>query len=141
ARQHMVRLVHQRVLLVGDARREVHGALVQALPGAQVTSVANLFDAIAEMSGNAYTAVFAAAEPIERRPEAAVRALREMAGDGRVVLFGHPVFETLSRKMLEFGCDDYIVAPADPAELKQMLGTPPLRLADAAADEAPPSPS
>ena len=125
----MVRLAQHRVLLIGDPQRDVYGALVQALPAAQVTSVGSVFEGIAELTGGGYTAVVAAAEPIERRPEAAVRVLRELAGDGRLVLFGHPTLELLSRKMLDFGADDYVVTPVAVGELQQVFGTPPLRLA------------
>ena len=118
----------ERILLIGDADRQVHGALAQALPGAQLVSVPGVFDGIAELSSGSYTAVLAAAEPIERRPEAAVRTLRKVAGDSRLLLFGHPTLEPLSRKMLDFGCDDYIVTPASPQELQQMFTSPPLRL-------------
>lgn len=127
----------ERVLLIGDMDRQMHSALVQAMPGAHVTPVASYFDGLAELSSNAYTAVLAAAEPIERRPEAAVRALREVAGDGRLLLFGHPTLEPLSRKMLDFGCDDYIVTPANAAELQQMFGTPPLRLTSPSQTDGP----
>lgn len=120
----MVRLSNERVLLIGDAQREIQAPLAAALPAAQVTLVPNVFEAIAELAANSYTAVIAAAEPIERRPEAAVRTLRELTGDGRLILFGHPTLEPLSRKMLEFGCDDYIITPANPGELQQMFGTP-----------------
>src|SRR5688572_2823615 len=105
----MLRIGTERVLLIGDPQREVHASLMQALPGAQITPVGDYFDAIAELSTSQYTAVLASAEPIERRPEAAVRTLRELAGDGRVILFGHPTLEPLSRKMLNFGADDYII--------------------------------
>ena len=111
----MVRLNPERVLLIGDAKRDVQAAVSQAAPGAQVTSVGTVFDGIAELSANAYTTVMAAVEPIERRPEAAVRALRALARDGRLILFGHPTLEMLSRKMMQFGCDDYIVTPASAA--------------------------
>jgi PleD family two-component response regulator len=128
----------ERILLVGDRDRLVHAALAQVRPGAEVTSVTSYFDAIAELSSQKYTTVLAAAEPIERRPEAAVKALRELAADGRVILFGHPTLEPLSRKMLEFGCDDYIVTPISPTEIQQMFGAPPLRLTPEAAPEAGP---
>jgi len=104
----MVSLAHERILLVGDHDRSMHGALAQVLPMANVTAVPSYFDAIAELCAGRYTTVLAAAEPIERRPEAATRTLRELAGDGRLLLFGHPTLEPLSRKMLEFGCDDYL---------------------------------
>ncbi|HEY8668022.1 MAG TPA: GGDEF domain-containing protein, partial [Tepidisphaeraceae bacterium] len=137
----MVRLVQERVLLVGDAGRELQGVLLQALPGVGVTAVPTLFDAIAELSSNQFTTVLAAAEPLERRPEAAVRALRELAGDARLLLFGHPTLEILSQKMLQFGCDDYLITPANAAEFLQIFASPPLRLADDNAPSNPDSPS
>src|SRR5207248_10483164 len=70
----------------------------------------------------------ASVEPIERRPEAAVKTLRHLATGARLLLFGQPSLEPVSRKMLEFGCDDYIVTPASPAELIQLFGVPPMRL-------------
>src|SRR3954447_20903074 len=125
----------ERILLIGDRDRGVHAALAQVLPGAEVVVVPNYFDAIAELSGQSssgagekYTTVLAAAEPIERRPEAAMKTLRDLAGDGRVLLFGHPTLEPLSRKMLDFGCDDYVITPVSPGEIQQMFGSPPLRL-------------
>ena len=102
---------------------------VDALPGAVITSVPTLFDGLAELSAGTYNAVLAAAEPLERRPEAAVRTLRELAGDARLMLFGHPTLEILSQKMLQFGCDDYVITPAASAEFKQIFGAPPMRLA------------
>jgi GGDEF domain-containing protein len=133
----MVRLAHERVLLIGDVQLQLQAALSEALPGAQVTSVATVFDAIAELSAGSFTAVLAAAEPIERRPEAAVRTLRELAGDGRLVLFGHPTLELLSQKMLQFGCDDYIITPAGAGELQQMFGRPPMRIVPPAHAQTP----
>ena len=121
----MVRLAQERVLLIGDPSRQVHAALAQALPGAHVVSVASYFDGVAELAASNYTAVVAAAEPIERRPEAAVRQIRELAGEGRVVLFGHPTLELLSRKMLEFGADDYLITPASSGEIEQIFRAPP----------------
>src|SRR3954471_242250 len=127
----MVRSGFERVILIGDTDRQVQGALLQALPGAQVTSVATVFDGIAELTSNSFSTVLAAAEPIERRPEAAVKTLRDLSAGGRLVLFGHPTLELLSRKMMQFGCDDYVITPAAPAELLQVLGTPPaMRLAE-----------
>ena len=118
----------ERILLIGDAQHVLQTTLAQALPAAQVVSVANYFDGIAELATRPYTAVLAAAEPIERRPESAVKTLRDLAGGGRVLLFGHPTLEPLSRKMLEFGIDDYLVTPSTAVELQQIFGAPPLRI-------------
>src|SRR6266567_2302999 len=120
----MTRIGQEKVLLISDPQRDVHGALIAALPSASITAVNDYFDGIAELTANQYTTVVASAEPIERRPEAAVRQLRELAGDGRLILFGQPSLEGLSRKMLEFGVDDYLITPANPGELQQMFGTP-----------------
>ena len=136
----MSRAAHERILLVGDATREVQGALSEAMPGAHVTSVGSYFDAIAEVTAHPYTTVLAAAEPIERRPEAAVKSLRQAAGNARVLLFGQPSLEPVSRKMLSFGCDDYVITPTTPAELHQVFGTPPLRIATGAGSAADGSP-
>ena len=129
----------QRILLIGDNEHVLQSALAQALPAASVLSVPNYFDAIAELSTRPFTAVLAAAEPIERRPESAVKTLRELAGDGRVLLFGHPTLEPLSRKMLEFGVDDYVVTPASATDLQQIFGTAPLRLTTPPQTTAEPS--
>lgn len=140
----MVRLNPERVLLIGDDDRAVHSALNQAVPGAQITAVHTIFDGIAELSGGHFTTVMAAAEPLERRAEAAVRTLRDLAGEARLLLFGHPVLEPLSRRMLEMGCDDYLVTPPSPQELQQVFHTLPMRLvateAGASEGEAVPSP-
>jgi two-component system, cell cycle response regulator len=127
----MSRLGPERVLLIGDSQKNLQGALAQAMPSAHITSVPDYFEAIAELAGNQYTAVLASAEPIERRPEAAVRTLREVAADARLVLFGHPTLEPLSRKMLDFGCDDYVITPTTPGELTQIFSTPHMRIAPA----------
>jgi two-component system cell cycle response regulator len=127
----MPRIGQEKVLLIADPQRDVHGALIAAIPSATVTAVNDYFDGIAELTANQYTTIVASAEPIERRPEAAVRQLRELAGEGRLILFGQPSLEGLSRKMLEFGVDDYIITPANAGELQQMFGAPVLRVAPA----------
>jgi GGDEF domain-containing protein len=123
----MVRLTQERVLVIGDGDRQVYSALTQAIPAAHVRAVQTIFDAIAELSHDHYTTVLAAAEPMERRPEAAVRTLRELSGDSRLFLFGDPTLEPLSQKMMEFGCDDYLVTPVTASELLEMLNASPMR--------------
>src|SRR3954468_6601111 len=130
----MARIGQEKVLLIADPQRDVHAALIAALPSATVTAVNDYFDGIAELPANQYTTVLASAEPIERRPEAAVRQLRELAGGGRLILFGQPSLGGLSRKMLDFGVDDYVITPPNPGELQQMFGAPLLRVAPPAGE-------
>ena len=135
----MTRSTSEKILLIGDSHRDLQAAVLAARPGAQVVSVLNFFDGIAELVNRNYSTVMAAAEPIERRPESAVRTLRELTGDGRLLLFGHPTLEPLSRKMLEFGIDDYVVTPAAPAELQQMLTSTTPRPVGADSEDLPQS--
>jgi len=126
----MGRAIQQRVLLIGDAGRDVAAAVTQAMPGAAVHHADNLFEGIAELSQDHYGAVLAAAEPVGLRPEAAVRTLRELAGDGRIVLFGDASLEPLSRKLIEQGCDDYLVTPVTAHQVLQALAAERQRGAD-----------
>lgn len=128
----------ERILLIGDTQKQMHGVLTHAVPGARITAVVNVFDGIAELCDHPFDAVVAAAEPIERRPEAAVQTLRELAGASRLVLYGHPTLEPLARKMLEFGADDYIVTPTTVDDVQSALGGGHLQLtheSDAVDDE------
>jgi GGDEF domain-containing protein len=134
----MVRASEERVLLIGDVDRQMYSAVTQALPNAHVKSVASLFDGIAELSMEHYTTVLASVEPMERRPESAVRTLRELSGQGRLLLFGHPTLEPLSQKMMEFGCDDYLITPITPGELLETLGGPTPRREKKPVETAPP---
>jgi PleD family two-component response regulator len=131
----------ERILLIADGDRQLASALRHALPSAYVRSVGSVFDGVAELAEGGFTSIFAATAPIERRPEAAVRTLRELAGDSRLMLFGAPPLEPLSRKMLDFGVDDYLVTPVVPSELEQLMNRPRLRLAPALEEPASPEAS
>lgn len=122
----MKRLANQRdrILLIGDGGQEMRAALDQSAPATEVTVAPTIFDGLAELVANRYSAVLAHAEPIERRPEAAVRQLRELAGDSKLLMFGNPTMEPLSKKMLAFGVDDYFVTPTTAGELGELLAAP-----------------
>ncbi|HUB25850.1 MAG TPA: diguanylate cyclase [Tepidisphaeraceae bacterium] len=128
----MSRASQHRILLIGDDRGQVRAAVNDALQGAYVRSATNTFDGIAELVDERYSAVLAAAEPISRRPLAAVRALRELVGSGKLILFGDTGTEPLSRRMVQFGCDDYLVTPIQPSHIEQVIlgssGDGPIRL-------------
>lgn len=111
----------QRILVIGDPDRQLQALVGQVMPGATVRHAANLFDGIAELAQDRYSAVLAGAQPISRRPEAALRTLRELTGTGRIVLFGDAAQEPLSRRMLHFGCDDYLVTPVQADDVQKAL--------------------
>ncbi len=132
----MVRITNQHILLIGDTRRQMSASLAQALPAVRITRADSIFDGVAELAAHSYTTVLAAVEPIERRPESAVKTLRQAAGNARLMLFGHATLEPLSRKMLAFGCDDYILTPASPAELIKLLDSHPEQASSAKPEPA-----
>src|SRR4051794_6121690 len=82
--------VFDGTLLIGAPDRQVYAALARGGPGAQIPGGPAVFEGIGELPATASSPVLVAAEPIERRPEAAVRTLRELSAGGRLVLFGHP---------------------------------------------------
>lgn len=130
-----------RVLLIADDRRELADALGMAAPTSNAVHVSNWFDALAELRSRDYAAVVARVEPIQHRAEPAVRAVRELLGEGKLVLVAPPALEPLSRELRNAGSDDYIVAPADPIELRKALESdghpvhpPPRKVEQPAAD-------
>ena len=120
-----MRLNGDNILVVGDRERRMQSAVAGALPSASITAVRTVFDAIAELHAGLYDGIVVHADPLESRPEAATRALREAAGEGRIVLWTDAAREPLTRRLIEQGADDYVVAPADAAELQQILAGPP----------------
>jgi GGDEF domain-containing protein len=117
----MMQITGDHILLIGDRDRHVHEAIETAMPDARIVRAQNVFDGIAELHAQPFSAVISSVEPIERRPEPAVATIRQLIGRGRVILFGHTTLEPLARKMLNFGVDDYFVTPADPGEIREIL--------------------
>ena len=132
----VMRLSGDNILVVGDTDRRMQSAVAVALPSASITAVRTVFDAIAELSAGLYHGILVNADPLESRPEAATRALREAAGDSRIVLWADASREPLTRKLINEGADDYVIAPAGTTELQQTLaGVPEGPAAVATADE------
>ena len=123
----MVRITRQRLLVIGDSpARTLETAVGAAVPSAAVTSVPSVFDAIAELNAGVFTGLLVPMDQIDRRPDAAAAALREAAGDARIVLHTPPAQEPLGKRLLEAGCDDYVISPVLPDELAAALAPEPL---------------
>lgn len=117
-----MRLSQENILVVGDRDRRMQTAVAGAMPTAAVTAVLSVFDAIAELHAGMFSGVLVNTDPLEARPEAAARALRDAAGDGRIVLWSDAAREPLSRRLVEHGVDDYVITPPLPSELQRSLG-------------------
>ncbi len=115
-----------RVLVVGDEDGQVQAALDQAAPAVSRHSVETIFDAIAQLQEEEFGAVLVNVEPLEHRPEPAVRAIREQLQGApgrppRLVLFGRASHEPLARQALSHGGDDYVLLPAQSEDVRNAL--------------------
>jgi GGDEF domain-containing protein len=127
----MVRMNQDRILLIGDTDATVRAALAQAAPSALVTSVPTIFDGIAELVDGRFSAILLDANPLQRRPEAAVRSLRRVCGNTRLLLFGNAGAEPLAHRLIDMGCDDYLLSPPLPDNLARAISLSPSRTANA----------
>jgi GGDEF domain-containing protein/CheY-like chemotaxis protein len=114
------------VLVIGGEGASVGGAVESAFPGVVVERVADWFEGLSRLHHRTFDALLADASQIRRRPDAALRRLRDAAGESRVVLMVQPTDEPLARKITagKVGgatCDEYVVLPVSPMELVQAL--------------------
>lgn len=97
-------------------------AVVEDLPGRypalDVSSCDSFLSAIAELAHRSARAVIACADPSLAQLDAAVAGLREAAGPrARLVLYCTPESESLARRAVQSGADDYILYPFEGHEL------------------------
>lgn len=106
------------ILLVGTAC-EAEDAVRSAMPAMNVVHASDWFDALARLQHKTFAAVLAPAADVHRRPEAALRRMRESAGPAKLLLLALPEHEVLMRKLVaaDVGCDDYLISPVTSAEL------------------------
>lgn len=136
------------VLLVGNAA-QAEVLLTQTLNGhTRINRCADWFEAIAQAHRENFDAIIAPARPIERRAESAVKRLRDAAGESRLILLAEPANESLARRLLASGCDDYLIWPATGPELIASLtaaqttpASPPPSLPTSPAAQPAPTPT
>jgi len=104
------------ILLLGDDGRMVN-LLHERLGGWRVESQANVPAGIVQLGQNSYDAVFINAEKLGKRTVQAVKALREVNGGIRLVLFGEAYAEVYAQEALRVGADDFLVWPIPSAEI------------------------
>jgi GGDEF domain-containing protein len=128
-----------RVLVIGDEDGQVAAALGEAEPGLSAISVSNVFDGIAQLHQEEFGALLVNVKPLEHRPEAALKSLRQRLDaspsrrPSRVILFGPTGFEPLAREARAWGADDYLLLPARARDVREALLPPrPAEAAEAA---------
>lgn len=89
-----------------------------------VVTAPDYLSAIAELARAPTQGVVLGIDPDCRRAEQAVAAVKQAAGETRVVICCEPLMEPLSRKLLEVGADDYVIHPPNAEELQRALQIP-----------------
>lgn len=126
-----------RLLVIGapNGQSRVFEQFTRRNPDWCVVNAPTCLSAIAEVCKRPADAVIALVAPSDSEVSRAVPGLREAAGrSSRLLLCCGPESEPAARDAINFGADDYLIAPIDLAELESALGVvPPVQFAEPAA--------
>jgi diguanylate cyclase (GGDEF)-like protein len=89
-----------------------------------IIGVRSYLAGIAEIRHAPTRAILVGYDPHCRKPEAALAAMKAVAGGVPVVFCCDPAYEHLGRRLVGQGVDDYLIFPPESAELEQSLGIP-----------------
>ncbi|MBK8266966.1 MAG: GGDEF domain-containing protein [Planctomycetes bacterium] len=111
-----------RLLIISDLDR-LGPIMRDCLAPRPINGVRNYIAGIAEIPRAKTQAVLIGHDRGCRNIEAAVTAIKNVAGPKIPVIFCcEPVYEFVGRRMLDHGADDYIIFPPEPLELERALG-------------------
>ncbi len=113
-----------RLLVVGDLDRL--GPIVRTCFAPNpISGVRGLLAGIAEIPRSPTRAILISHDPTCRNVEAAVSAVRRVAGaDVPVVYCCEPAYEHVGRHVLDHGADDYVIFPPESTDLERALRMP-----------------
>ncbi|HKQ50128.1 MAG TPA: GGDEF domain-containing protein [Phycisphaerae bacterium] len=113
----------RRLLVVGDLPRL--GPIVASCFAPQrIEGVHTYLEAIAEIPRSPTRAVLVGFEVNCRQPEAAIAAMKRVAGESPVVFCCEPNYESLGRRLTQHGADSYVIFPPEAIDLEEALGIP-----------------
>lgn len=112
-----------RLLIVGDLQR-LGPITAGFFAPHRIDGVHTYLDGVAEIPRSPTSAVLVAFDPHCRKPEAAISAMKSVAGDAPVVLCCEPAYESAVRRLTSHGADAYVIFPPDAADLEDALGIP-----------------
>ncbi|HVP13296.1 MAG TPA: GGDEF domain-containing protein [Phycisphaerae bacterium] len=90
----------------------------------RIVGVRSYLAGIVEIVRAPTRAILVGFDPACRRPEAAIAAMKSVAGEAPVVFCCEPPYESLGRKLLEHGADDYVIFPPEALDLERSLRIP-----------------
>jgi diguanylate cyclase (GGDEF)-like protein len=111
-----------RLLVITDLDRL--GPIVRQCFPPPIHGVHTYLDGIAQIRQAPTRAVLVGLDQACRNPEAAIGAVKAVAGDAPVIFCCDPAHEPLGRRLVAHGTDDYLIFPPEPAELERALGIP-----------------
>lgn len=115
--------VEPRLLVAADADR-LAPIIRDHFAPVPVAVAEDYLSAIAELPRAPTQGVVLGIDPRCRRMESAVAALKQGAGEARVILCAEPADEPLCRRLVAAGADDYVIFPPQAADLQQALRLP-----------------
>ncbi len=113
----------RRLLVVGDLQR-LGPIVADCFAPQRIEGVHTYLEAIAEIPRSPTRAILVGFESTCRRPEAAISALKSVAGQTPVVYCCEPAHEGLGRRLVEYGADSYVIFPPEAVDLEEALGIP-----------------
>jgi len=127
---------HPTILLVGDDGRMTK--LLRQATGANHLALApSPFHALVRLDREPFSLVLLHAEPLAERLCPAVRALRQVCPDARILIYGEPHTEPHAQAALRAGAVDYLIWPVPSAQLQRLLAA---TFTSASPTPAPPDP-
>jgi diguanylate cyclase (GGDEF)-like protein len=115
--------VEPRLLVAADAHR-LAPILRSCCAPVPVIAVADYLEAVAELPRAPTQGVLLGVDPECRRAEAAIAAIKTVAGEARVVMCCEPAYEPMTRRLVAAGLDDYVIFPPTPEDLQKSLHIP-----------------
>jgi diguanylate cyclase (GGDEF)-like protein len=118
----MVQAVERRFLIVGDLAR-LGPIVAEVFAGHRIDGVHTYLEGIAEIPRTSTRGILVGYDASCRKPDVALAALKSVAGDAPLIFCCEPAYETIGRRLLDHGVDDYLIFPPGPGELEVAFKT------------------
>lgn len=109
-----------RILLLADDGR-MAGLLRNSLGDYSVHTETHVLQGILQLSKNSFDLILLNVESLESKTAEAVKAIRTIALDTPILLYGRPFAECYANQALRDGADDFLVWPIPVSEIRSHL--------------------
>lgn len=112
-----------RLLIVADVLR-LGPIASECFSPQRIDGVHSYLEAVAEIPRSPTRALLVGYDAGCRKPEAALQAMKSVAGEAPVVFCCEPAYEQLGQRLLAHGVDDYLIFPPEAPDLERSLRIP-----------------